>query len=176
MKTFHTSELNYKRRTPMMTDSTWGKHIKRLVTFFTDTSKEFNRKPALALVDDMTLVESFLHHLQTERCVQKSTAARYIHSLLISAKYIHLDESHKDYKDVETVHQICALRGQLEKAQVLEKSMPSVKLLWLQFQELVRNLFRKYEEASGAIKARLHMDFCFLSPQAVAKNSEPCSL
>ena len=162
MKTFYTSELNHKRRTPMMTDSTWGKHVERLVTFFTYTSKEFNRKPALALVDDMALVESFLHHLQTERCVQKSTAARYIHSLLISVKYVHLDESRKDYQDVETVHQLRALRGQLEKAQALEKSMPSVKLLWPQFQELVRNLFRKYEEASGAIKARLHMDFTML--------------
>ena len=31
-----------------------------------------------------------------------------------------------------------------------------------QYQELVRSLFRKYEEASGAVKARLHMNFTML--------------
>ena len=162
MHIFYASELNYKRRSPRMTHSTWTKHVERLITFFSHASDVFNRTPALALVDDIELVESFLKYLQNERHIQHSTAARYVHSLLITAKYIHVDNSCKDYEGVESVHQLHVLRQQLEKTQIVQKSMPSVRLFWPQYQEFVRSLFRKYEEASGAVKARLHMNFTML--------------
>ena len=163
MHIFYASELNYKRCSPRMTHSTWTKHVERLTTFFSYASDIFNRTPAPALVDDTELVESFLlKHLQNERHIQHSTAARYVHSLLITAKYIHVDNSRKDYKGVESVHQPRLLRQQLEKAQIVQKSMPPVRLFWPQYQELVRSLFCKYAEASGAVKARLHMNFTML--------------
>ena len=96
MHIFYASELNYKRRSPRMTHSTWTKHVERLITFFSYASDVFNPTPALALVDDTELVESFLKYFQNERHIQHSTAARYVYSLLITAKYIHVDNSRKD--------------------------------------------------------------------------------
>ena len=40
--------------------------------------------------------------------------------------------------------------------------MPDVRLLWPQYQELVRSLHCQYQDASAANKARLHMDFTML--------------
>ena len=162
MHIFYASELNYKRRSPRMTHSTWTKHVERLITFFSYASDVFNQTPALALVDDTVLVESFLKYLQNERRIQPSTAARYVHSLLITAKYIHVNNSCRDYEGVESVQQLRVLRQQLDKAHIVLKSMPSVRLFWPQYQELVRSLFRKYDGASGAVKARLHMKFTML--------------
>ena len=96
MHIFYASKLNYKRRSPRMTYSTWTKHVERLITFFSYASDVFNPTPALALVDDTELVESFLKYFQNERHIQHSTAARYVYSLLITAKYIHVDNSRKD--------------------------------------------------------------------------------
>ena len=55
-----------------------------------------------------------------------------------------------------------ALRRQLERAKAFTTSMPDVRLLWPQYQELVRSLHCQYQDASAANKARLHMYFTML--------------
>lgn len=145
-----------------MAESTWQKHVERLVTFLAHCVTNLNLKPALSLVDDLAVVEGFVNHLKENRRVQNSTASRYLHSLIITAKFIHADESRRDYEQVESVCDLRSLRNQLEKAQRLTKSAPSVKLLWPQFQEVVRSLHCKYEETSGVVRARLHMNFTML--------------
>jgi len=162
MKAFYLAEFNHKRRSPRMAESTWQKHVERLVTFLAHCVTNLNLKPALSLVDDLAVVEGFVNHLKENRRVQNSTASRYLHSLIITAKFIHADESRRDYEQVESVCDLRSLRNQLEKAQRLTKSAPSVKLLWPQFQEVVRSLHCKYEETSGVVRARLHMNFTML--------------
>ena len=164
MKEFYISACNFRRRSPRMTASTWAKNLERLVTFWSFCLDEFNRKPTMALVDDMTMVESFVKHLQSHRSVKNTTCARYIHALIVTSKFIHADQSRKNYEEVDSVCHLRALQGQLERAGKVfdEKRAPSVKLFWPQYQELVRSLHSKYEEATGVVKARLHMDFTML--------------
>ena len=163
MKTFYLSEFNHKRRSPKMTSSTWAKYLERIVTFLSFAARKLNVSPALARVDNITLVESFVDHLRTHRRVQGATAANYIHSLVTVSKFLHVDASRRDYEEVAGVCGVRALRNQLEKAQVVTKSMPSVRLFWPQYQELVRKLHCKYEEASHRlVKTRLHMNFTML--------------
>ena len=162
MKAFYLAEFNHKRRSPRMAESTWQKHVERLVTFLVHCETNFKRKPTLSLVDDLTLVESFLNYLKENRRVQNSTASRYLHCLIITAKFIHVDQSRGNYEEVESISHLGSLRNQLEKAQRLTRSAPSVKLLWPQFQEVVRSLHCRCEETSGVVRARLHMNFTML--------------
>ena len=46
----------------------------------------------------MTLVERFVNHLKQNKGVQDVTAARYVHALLITAKFIHVEEGRRDYE------------------------------------------------------------------------------
>ena len=162
MKAFYLAEFNHKRRSPRMTESTWSKHLERLIVFLAYCVTTLKLKPALSLVDDLVIVEGFVNYLKKNRRVQNSTAARYLHSLLTAAKFIHADDSRSDYEQVASVSDIRSLRNQLEKAHRLTRRAPSVKLLWPQFQEVVRSLHCKYEEASGLARARLHMNFTML--------------
>jgi len=162
MKAFYLAEFNHRRRSPRMAESTWQKHVERLVTFLAHCETNLKLKPALSLVDDLTSVERFVNYLKEDRRVQNSTASRYLHSLIITAKFIHADQSRRNYEHVESISDLRSVRNQLEKAQRLTKSAPSVKLLWPQFQEVVRNLHCRYEEASGVVRARLHMNFTML--------------
>ncbi len=162
MKTFYLAEFNHKRRSPKMTESTWNKHAEQIITFLSYCATDLNLEASLFLVDDLPLVEAFVNHLKQNRSVQNSTAARYLHSLLIIAKFIHAEEGRGDFENVPSVSDIRSLRNQLEKAHRLTKGAPSVKLLWPQYQEVVRTLHCKYEDRSGAPKARLHMNFTML--------------
>ena len=56
------------------------------------------------------------------------------------------------------------LRRQLDRAKVVTNRMLDIRVLWPQYQELVRNLHCQYQDAPAhaAIKARLHMDFTML--------------
>jgi len=145
-----------------MTESTWQKHVERLVIFLAHCETNFKLKPTLSLVDDLTSVERFVNYLKEDRRVQYSTAARYLHSLIITAKFLHADQSRGNYEQVDSICDLRSLRSQLEKAQRITKSAPSVKLLWPQFQEVVRSLHCRYEENSGVLRARLHMNFTML--------------
>ena len=162
MKAFYLAEFNHRRRSPRMTESTWQKHVERLVTFLAHCETNLKRKPAVSLVDDLTLVEGFVNYLKEERRVQNTTASRYLHSLIITAKFIHVDQSRGNYEQVESISHLRSLRNQLEKAHRFTKSAPSVKLLWPQFQEVVRSLHCRCEETSGVVRARLHIDFTML--------------
>ena len=162
MKTFYLAEFNHRRRSPKMTESTWQKHVERLLTFLAHCETNLKRKPTLSLVDDLTLVERFVNYLKQGRRVQNTTASRYLHSLIITAKFVHADESRRNYELVESISDLRSLRNQLEKAQRITQSAPSVKLLWPQFQEVVRSLHCKCQETSGVVRARLHMNFTML--------------
>ena len=129
MKAFYLAEVNHKRRSPRMSESTWQKHVERLVTFLAHCETNFKRKPTLSLVDNLTLVERFLNYLKETRRVQNSTASRYLHSLIITAKFIHVDQSQGNYEQVESISHLRSLRNQLEKAHRFTRSAPSVKLL-----------------------------------------------
>lgn len=162
MKAFYLAEFNHRRRSPRMTESIWQKHVERLITFLAHWETNSKRKPALALVDDLTLVEKFVNYLKEHRRVQNSTASRYMHSLIITAKFIHADQSRGNFEQVESISDLRSLRNQLEKAQRFTKRAPSVKLLWPQYQEVVRSLHSRCEETSGVVRARLHMNFTML--------------
>ena len=103
-----------------------------------------------------------MNYLKEHRRVQNTTASRYLHSLIITAKFIHVEQSRGNFEQVESIAHLRSLRNQLEKAQRFTKSASSVKLLWPQFQEVVRSLHCRYEEASGVVRARLHMNFTML--------------
>lgn len=110
MKAFYLAEFNHRRRSPRMTESTWQKHVERLVTFLAHCETNLKRKPALSLVDDLTLVEGFVNYLKEERRVQNTTASRYLHSLIITGKFIHIDQSRGNYEQVESISHLRSLR------------------------------------------------------------------
>ena len=128
MKTFYLSEFNHKRLGPKMISSTWAKQLKLIVTFLSFAAGKMNVSPALAHLDNMTLVESFVDHLRTHRRVQGTTAANYIHSLVTVSKFLHVDASRRDYEEIVGVCGLRAPRNQLDKARVVTKSMPPVRL------------------------------------------------
>ena len=162
MKTFYTSEFNHKRRSGKMAMTTWQKLVERLVTFLSFGASKLEVKPSLALVRDLPLVESFISHLRTDRRVQNSTAGCYIQSLVTTSKYLGADQRYGDFQGDSVSSDLRALRRQLERAKTFTDKMPDVRLLWPQYQELVRNLHCQYQDAPAANKARLHMDFTML--------------
>ena len=49
-------------------------------------------------------------------------------SLITIAKFSHADQSSRNYKQVESISDLHLLQDQLEKAQCLAKSVPSLKV------------------------------------------------
>ena len=162
MKTSYTSDFNHKRRSGKMTMTTWLKLVELLVTFLSFGASKSEVTPSLALVKNLPLVESFISHLRKDRRVQNSTAACYIQSLVTTSNFLGADQRYGDFLGDSVSSDLRALRRQLAGAKAFTTSMPDVRLLWPQYQELVRSLHCQYQDASAANKARLHMDFTML--------------
>ena len=142
--------------------TTWLKLVELLVTFLSFGASKLEVTPSLALVKNLPLVESFISHLRTDRRVQNSTAACYIQSLVTTSNFLGADQRYGDFLGDSVSSDLRALRRQLERAKAFTTSMPDVRLLWPQYQELVRSLHCQYQDAPAANKARLHMDFTML--------------
>ena len=159
MKAFYLSEFNHKRRSPKMSEGSWQKNLERVIMFLSYCATNLKLEPALSLVDDLPSVERFVNHIKQTRRVQNSTAAAYVQCLLAVAKFIHAGDGRRDYAQVPSISDLRSLQN---RAQRRISKNPSVKLLWPQFQEVVRSLHCKYEETSGNDRARLHMNFTML--------------
>ena len=162
LKTFYTSEFNHKRRSGKMTVTTWLKVVERLFTFLSFGASKLEVTPSIALVKKKPLGESFISHLRTDRRVQNSTTACYIQSLVTTSNFLGADQRYGGFLGDSVSSDLRALRRQLERAKAFTTSMPDVRLLWPQYQELVRSLHCQYQDAPAANKARLHMDFTML--------------
>ena len=105
-----------------------------------------------------------MNYLKEHWHVQDTTASQYLHSFIITAKFIHVEQSRGNFEQVESIAHLRSLRNQLEKTQLFTKSAPSAKLLWPQFQEVVRSHHCRYKETSGVVRAWLHMNFYDAAP------------
>jgi len=146
MQVLYLAEFNHRRQSPSMAESIWQTHVERLVKFLAHCETNLELNPALSLIDEFTLVERFVNYLKEDQRVKNSTASRYLHSLIITAKFTHADQGRRDYEQVESISDLRSLQNQPEKAQRLTKSVPSVTLLWPQFQEVIQSLHCRYEE------------------------------
>jgi len=166
MKDFFQSDLNFKRRQSKMSDATWRKYAERIVIFLAYCARNLHLGLSLELVGDMRVVESFIQHIKRSRRVKNNTAALYVSSLIMASKFLHANESRRNYDEVESITDLRALQNQLNREHaVLEsaKGSDSKRLFWPQFQELTRSLHQKYEDESDSRgKARLHMNFTLL--------------
>ena len=166
MKDFFQSDLNFKRRQSKMSDVTWRKNAERIVIFLAYCARNLHLGLSLELVGDMRVVESFIQHIKRSRRVKNNTAALYVSSLIMASKFLHANESRRNYDEVESITDLRALQNQLNREHaVLEsaKGSDSKRLFWPQFQELTRSLHQKYEDESDSRgKARLHMNFTLL--------------
>ena len=166
MKDFFQSDINFKRRQSKMSDVTWAKNVERLVIFFAYCARNLNLEPCLELVDNLKVVESFIKHIKHSRRVKSNTAALYVSSLIVAAKFMHSDDRCRNYDSIEAISDLRALQNQLNREHAIMESAKGPKrnkLFWPQFQELTRSLHQKYEEETDSkVKARLHMDFILL--------------
>ena len=166
MKEFFQSDLNSKRRQSKMSDVTWTKNLERLVIFLVYCARTLNLELRLELVENMSIVESFIKHIKHRRRVKNNTAALYVSSFITASKFLHASESRKNYDAVDSISDLRALQNQLNREHaVLESSKgpENRRLFWPQFQELTRSLHQQYEDETDVRqKARLHMDFTLL--------------
>ena len=109
MKAFYLAEFNHKRRSPKMAESTWKKHVEKLIVFLAHYLTNFKLEPALSFVDDLAFVEGFVNNFKQNRSVQNSTATQYLHSLLITAKFIHAEDSRREYEQGASVPDLRSL-------------------------------------------------------------------
>ena len=149
-----------------MSDSTWSKTLERLVIFLAYCSHTLKRDIRLDLVENMAIVESFIKHIKHSRHVKNNTAAAYVMVFINTAKFLHANDSRRNYDAVDSISDLRALQNQLTREHaVLEstKGTDKRRLFWPQFQELTRSLHQQFEEENDAQqKARLHMNFTLL--------------
>lgn len=167
MKEFFQSDFNSKRRQSKISDMTWSKTLERLVIFLAYCSRMLKRDIRLELVEDMVIVESFVKHLKKNRRVKNNTAANYLMCFIRVAKFLHANESRRNYDAVESISDLRALQNQLMREHaVLESTKEPEKrrLFWPQLQELTRSLHQQFEDEIDDLKqkARLHMNFTLL--------------
>lgn len=166
MKEFFQSDINFKRRQPKMSDSTWSKNLERLVIFLAYCVNRLKLDPCLQLVENMNVVDSFIKYIKQARRVKNNTAALYVNALIVASKFLHANERGKNYDHVESISDLRALAAQLNKEHaVLEaaKGPESRRLFWPQFQELTRSLHQQFEDEPSAVqKSRIHMNFTLL--------------
>ena len=130
MKKFFQSDLNSKRRQSKISDMTWSKTLERLVIFLAYCSRMLKRDIRLELVEDMVIVESFVKHLKTNRRVKNNTAANYLMCFIRVAKFLHANESRRNYDAVESISDLRALQNQLMREHaVLESTKEPEKRL-----------------------------------------------
>ena len=166
MKEFFRSDLNSKRRRSKMSDLTWSKTLERLVIFLAYCSHTLKRDIRLDSVENMAIVEAFIKHIKHTRHVKNNTAAAYVMVFINTAKFLHANESCRNYDAMDSISDLRALQNQLTREHaVLEstKGTDKRRLFWLQFQELTHSLHQQFEKENDARqKARLHMNFTLL--------------
>ena len=89
MKEFFQSDINFKRRQPKMSDSTWSKNLERLVIFLAYCVNRLKLDPCLQLVENMNVVDSFIKYIKQARRVKNNTAALYVNALIVASKFLH---------------------------------------------------------------------------------------
>ena len=167
MKDFFQSDINFKRRGSKMSEVTWSKAVERIAIFLVYCARNLNLDLCLVeLVDDMTVVESFIRLIKRYRRVKSNTATLYVSSLITASKFLHANERGQNFDAAGSISDLCALQNRLNKEHAVLESARGAKntrLFWPQFQELTRSLHQKYEaEADSKEKARLHMQFTLL--------------
>lgn len=132
-----------------MSDLMWSKTLERLVIFLAYCSHRLKRDIWLDLEENMSIVESFIKHIKHSQHVKKITTAAYVTVFINTTKFLHVNESWRNYDAVDSISDLQALQNQLNREHaVLESTKGTEKrrLFWPQFQELTCSLHQQFEE------------------------------
>ena len=135
--------------------------------FLAYCSHMFKRDIRLELVEDMVIIESFVKQLKKNCPVKNNMAANYLMCFIRVAKFLHANESRRNYDAVESISDLRALQNQLMREHaVLESTKEPEKrqVFWPRVQELMHSLHQQFEDEIDDLqqKAHLHINFTLL--------------
>lgn len=178
-KKFWTMELNPKRATQAICNSTISKVEERLRQFlwFVSHKKEISLT-SLTVCAEIGLCTEYIDYLSTERNLSKGTQTLMVQSLLYVCKWLESSDNYQaDYSS--SVSGLRNLQSQLQRGyeQLRRKKQattPVLKMHWAQVLNCLRQLKYDYDNFSGKCKlqhARLCQEFlCLLLFSTVSPN------